>query len=115
MSFKDFIQKYKLKNNATSIIKTYQVLSSLGLSDAGIFLRDRLFEYDIRIHKLYPSKGTLWVCYVNENCFDSYGCSTSDKPSKIFITRNSQCLYSEYKIKVFQINEIFIVQVMFFI
>ena len=44
MSFNDFVHKYNLKNKATSNIKTPQVLSSLSLSDVGIYLRDVPFQ-----------------------------------------------------------------------
>ena len=39
MTFIEFIEEYK-KNKVTSNIKLQHVLSSLGLSDVGIFLRD---------------------------------------------------------------------------
>ena len=71
MTFNVFIKKCKLKNEATSNIKIQQVLSSLSLNDVGIFLRDGLFESDIGIVNLHPSRGTHWVCYINENYFDS--------------------------------------------
>ena len=40
MTFNDFVQKYNLKNKATSIIKIQKVLSSMGLNDERIYLRD---------------------------------------------------------------------------
>ena len=73
MTFNDFVRKYDLKNRATSNIKTQQVLSSLGLNDVGIYLRDGPFSSNIGVVNLHPSKGTHWVCYINENYFDSYG------------------------------------------
>ena len=99
MTFKDFVHEHSLKNKATSIIKIQQVLSSLSLNDAGIYLRDGTFESDIGIVNLHPSKGTHWVCYLNENYFDSYGCSPPKKLSKFVIKRNIYFLYSEYKIQ----------------
>ena len=99
MAFNDFIKKYKLKSKATSNIKIQQVLSSLSLKDVGIYLRDGPFSSDIGIVNLHPSKGTHWVCYINENYFDSYGCSPPMKLSKFIIKRNGYCLYSEYKIQ----------------
>ena len=99
MTFNDFIKKYKLKNKATSNIKIQQVLSSLSLNDVGIYLRDGPFSSDIGIVNLHPSKGTHWVCYINENYFDSYGCSPPKKLSKFIIKRNGYCLYSEYQIQ----------------
>ena len=58
MTFNEFIKNYKSKNKATSNKKAQQVLSSLGLSDVGIYLRDGPFQFDIGILKLHPSKGT---------------------------------------------------------
>ena len=75
MRLNDFIEKCKLKNNATSNIKVYQLLSSLNLIDVGIYFRDGPFSSDVGIVKLHPSKGTHWVCYINEKYFNSYGVS----------------------------------------
>ena len=99
ITFNDFIKKYKLKNIATSNIKIQQVLNSIGLNNVGIYLRDGPFESDIGIVSLHPAKGTHWVCYINENYFDSYGCSPPKKLSKFIIKRNGYCLYSEYQIQ----------------
>ena len=57
MSFNDFIHICKLRNIATS--KKQQVLSSLGLNDIGIYLRDGTFESDISIVILQPKKRTI--------------------------------------------------------
>ena len=99
MTFNDFVKKYNLKNKATSNIKIQQVLSSLSLKDVGIYLRDGPFSSDIGIVNLHPSKGTHWVCYINENYFDSYGFAPPKKLSKVIIKRYGHCLYSEYHIQ----------------
>ena len=99
MSFNDFVKKFDLKNKATSNIKIQQVLSSLSLNDVGIYSRDGPFSSDFGIVNLHPSKGTHWVCYINENYFDSYGCVPPKKLSKFIIKRNGYCLYSEYQIQ----------------
>ena len=99
ITFNEFLKKYNFKNKATSNMKIQQVLSSLSLNDVGIYLRDGLFKSDIGIVNLHPSKGTHWVCYVNENYFDSYGCISPKKLSKFIIKRNGYCLYSEYQIQ----------------
>ena len=99
LAFNEFIKKYNLKNKATSNIKIHQVLSSLSLNDVRIYLRDGLFSSDIGIVNLHPFKGTHWVCYINENYFDSYGCSPPKKLSKFIIKQNGYCLYSEYQIQ----------------
>ena len=99
MSFDDFVRKHNLKNKTTSNIKIQQVLCSIGLNNVGIYLRDGPFESDIGIVNLHPSKGTHWVCYINENFFDSYGCVRPKKLSKFIIKRNGHCLYSDYQIQ----------------
>ena len=81
--FNDFVHKYKLKNKVTSNIKIYEILKKIGLnSKVGIYLRDGPFLSDIGIVNLHPSEGTRWVCYINENYFDSNGCVCSKKQSK---------------------------------
>ena len=99
MTFNDFVNKYELKNKATSNIKIQQVLSSLSLNDIGIYLRDGPFESDIGTVNLHQPRGTHWVCYINKNYFDSYGCVPPKKLSKFNIKRNGYCLYSEYQIQ----------------
>ena len=99
MKFNDFVKKFDLKNKATSNIKIQQVLDSIGLNNVGIYLRDGPFKSDIGFVNLHPSKGTHWVCYINENYFDSYGCVPPKKLSKFIMKRNGHCLYSEYQIQ----------------
>ena len=74
MTFNDFILKYNLRNKATSNLKIQQVLDSIRLNNVGIFFRDGPFSSDIGIVNLHLFRGTHWVCYINENYFDSYGC-----------------------------------------
>ena len=88
-----------MKNKSTSIIKIHQVLSSLSLNDVGIYLRDGPFESDIGIVNLHQSRCTHWVCYINENYFDSYGCAPPKNLSNFIIKRNVYCLYSEHQIQ----------------
>ena len=98
MAFNDFVHKYNLKNKATSNSKLYEVLRNKGLdSKVGIYLRDEPFSSDTVIVNLNPSKGTHWVCYLNEKYFDSYGCVCPKKLPKFIIKRNGYCLYSEYQ------------------
>ena len=37
------------------------------------------FKSDQRIVNLHRSEGSKWVCYRNENYFDSYGCVCQKK------------------------------------
>ena len=99
MLFNDFVQKYNLKNKATSNVRIQKVLTSIGLDNVNIYLRDGPFSSDIGIVNLHPSKGTHWVCYIKENYFDSYGCVCPKNLSKFIIKRNGYCLYSDYQIQ----------------
>ena len=99
ITFNDFVKKHNLRNKATSNIKIQQVLNSIGLNNVNIYLRDGPFLSDIGILNLHPSKGTHWVCYINENYFDSYGVVCPKKLSKFTIKRNGYCIYSEYQIQ----------------
>ena len=99
MTFNEFVKKHNLKNKATSNIKIQQVLNSIGLNIVGIYLRDGPFSTDIGIVNLHPSKRSHWVCYINENYFDSYGVVCPKKLSKFIIKRNGYCLYSECQIQ----------------
>ena len=99
LTFNELIKKHNLKNKATSNIKIEKVLVSMRLNNVGIYLRDGPFEFDIGIVNLHPFKGTHWVCYTNENYFDSYGIVCPKKLSKFIIKRNGYCLNSEYQIQ----------------
>ena len=44
MSFNDFVKKFDLKNKATSNIKIQKVLTSIGLDNVKIYLRDGPFS-----------------------------------------------------------------------
>ena len=67
IKFKDFIHEHNLKNKPTSNVKIYQVLSSIGLDDVDIYLRDGPFLSDIAIVNLHPFRGGHWVAYINED------------------------------------------------
>ena len=99
MSFNDFVREHDLKNKSTLNIKIQKVLTSIGLDNVNNYLRNGPFSSDIGIVNLHPSKGTHWVCYINENYFDSYGCAPPKKLSKFIIKQNEYCLYSEYQIQ----------------
>ena len=99
ITFNDFVKKHNLKNKATSNIKLQQILNSIGLNNVNIYLRDGPFLSDVGILNLHRLKGTHWVCYINENYFDSFGCVPPKKLSKFIIKRNGYCLYSEYQIQ----------------
>ena len=99
ITFNECVKKNNLKNKATSYIKIQKVLTSIGLDNVKIYLRDGSFSSDIGIVNLHPSLGTHWVVYIDENYFDSYGCVPPKKLSKFFIKRKGYCLYSEIQIQ----------------
>ena len=100
MLFNDFFHQNNLKNKATNIIKTYEILKIKELdTKVEIYAKDRLLSTDIGIVNLHASKGTHWVRYTRENNFDSCGCVCPKKLSKLIRKRNEYCLYSEYKIR----------------
>ena len=114
MTFNEFVRKHILKNKATSK-KTQQVLSSLSLNDVRICLRDGPFSIDNGIVNIHSSRGTHWVYYVNENYFDSDGCSPPQNLSKFIIKRKNIVFIQNTRYKVLQINEILIVQFIVYI
>ena len=99
MTLNDFARKHNLKNKATSNVRRQQILSFLSLNDIGIYLGHGPFSSDIAIVNIHPSIGTHWVCYINENYFDGYGCVCPKKLSNIIIKRNGYSLYSDYQIQ----------------
>ena len=114
MLFNDFVFKHKLKNKATSNVKIYEVLKKIGLDKKiGIYSRDGPFSSDVGIVNLHPSKGTRWVCYINEKYFDSYGFVCPKNLSKFIIKRNGYCLYSEYQIQKMIVFVLVIVYIYF--
>ena len=77
MSFNEFIHKHKLKNEAASNSKIYQVLSFFSLNDIGIYLRDGPFKTNIGFVNQNPFRGTHWVSYMNEIFLFIWLCPTS--------------------------------------
>ena len=80
-----FINKFNLKNKATTNIKSYQVLSSIGLDNVRTSSRDGPIECEIGMANLHPKTGTQWMLYINEIYFDSYGCAPPQKFSEVII------------------------------
>ena len=74
LSFKDFVEKYGLKNEATSNVKIKEILKLMNITGCGIYMRDDKFNTTSGIVNTHPTKGTHWVMYKNQKYFDSYGC-----------------------------------------
>ena len=55
MIFNSFIEKYKIKNQATLNKKIQQVVCSISLNNVGIHLQAGLFRFDIGIVILHPN------------------------------------------------------------
>ena len=60
ISFRDFVEKYGLKNEATSNVKIKEILNELNIP-CGIYMRDDKFNTTSGIVNLHPSVGTHWV------------------------------------------------------
>ena len=71
---KTFVEKYELKNEATSNIKIKEILKLMNITECGIYMRKDKFTTPSGIVSLHPTKGTHWVMFVNEFYFDSDGC-----------------------------------------
>ena len=94
LSFKEFVNKYGIKNEATSIVEIKEILNLMNTS-CGIYMRDDKFITTSGIVNLHSTKGTHWVMFVNEFYFDSYGC-----PPPLNITKQiNNGIYSEYQIQ----------------
>ena len=94
LSFKEFDNKYGLKNEATSNVEIKEILILMNTS-CGIYMRDDKFITTSGIVNLHPTKGTHWVMFTNQNYFDSYGCPP---PTNILNHINND-IYSEYQIQ----------------
>ena len=101
LSFKQFVDKNGIKNEATSNVKIKEILDTLSafgilkLNSTGIYMRDDKFTTTSGTVNLHPTKGTHWVMFDNEFYFDSYGCPP---PTNIlnYITKG---VFSEYQIQ----------------
>ena len=94
LSFKEFVEKYRLKNEATSNVKIKEILQVLKVP-CGIYMRDDKFNTPSGIVKLHPSVGTHWVLYIHKYYFDSYGCP----PPLNIMKQIKNGFYSEYQIQ----------------
>ena len=90
----EFVEKYRLKNEATSNVKIKEILNEINIP-CEIYMRDDKFTTPSGTVNLHPTKGTQWVMFVNEFYFDSYGC-----PPPLNITSYiNNCFYSEKQIQ----------------
>ena len=64
-----------------------------------MYLRDGSFSSDVGNVNLHQLRGTYWVAYVNENYFDSSGCTPPQKLSGFIGNQNGHRFHSEYKIQ----------------
>ena len=106
ISFKEFVDKYGLKDEATSNVKIKEIIDILKIN-CGIYMRDDKFTTKSEIVNLHPTKGTHWVLFTEGTegtpCasrtgnfyFDSYGCP----PPVNIIKQIGKGQYSEYQIQ----------------
>ena len=98
LSFKEFVEKYGLKDEITSNVKIKEILNDLKIP-CGIYMRDDKFTTTSCIVNLHPSVGTHWVMYTNQNYFDSYGTPSPLKIMSFIKSAKLRGIYSEYKIQ----------------
>ena len=106
LSFKEFVEKYREKDEATSNVKIKEILDMLStqsasgafgilkLNSTGIYMRDDKFTTTSGIVNLHPTKGTHWVMFSDKFYFDSYGCA----PPTNILNHIKKGIYSEYQI-----------------
>ena len=94
LSFKEFVEKYGLKNEATSNVKIKEIPNELNIP-CGIYMRDDKFNTTSCIVNLHPTKGTHWVMFTNQNYFDSYGCP----PPTNILNHNNNGTHLEYQVQ----------------
>ena len=97
MLFEEFCRKYGLKNASTSSDEIYKVVKELGLNDFGIYTDNQKLKTKCGLINLdEKGRGTHWVCYYENNYFDSFGGPPSEnidrQLSKIYV-------YSTYQIQ----------------
>ena len=94
LSFKEFVETYGLKNEATSNVKIKEILVELNIP-CGIYMRDDKFNTTSGIVNLHPTKGTHWVMFSDKFFFDSYGCP----PPTNILNHIKKGIYSECQIQ----------------
>ena len=98
LSFKEFLAKYNLKDEATSNVKILNVVQQLDIPSK-VYMRDDPFTTKSGIVNLHPTKGTHWVMYTGKFYFDSYGCPPPTNILNQIKDKYGECIYSEYKIQ----------------
>ena len=94
-SFKEFVDKYGFKNEATFNVKIKEILGILKLNSTRIYMRDDQITTTSGIVNLHPTKGKHWVVFSDKFCFDSYGCP----PPTNILNHINFGIFSEYQIQ----------------
>ena len=81
ISSKDFIYFYFLKNTTTSKMKTNQERNKLEITRSEN-TRANTSEIMKGFVNFQATKGTHWVMFKCESCYDSFGCPPQEKSSK---------------------------------
>ena len=89
-SFKEFVDKCELKDEATCKVKKKEIPDELNIP-AGIYTRDDAFTTDSGIVNSLSTKGIHWVMFGNDFYFDSYGC-----PPPVNVVNQIERYFSEY-------------------
>ena len=81
LSFTNVVNIFKLKNKATSDTNIKEVPKGLELKTT-IYTRESKCTTNYGTLNFHPSRGTRWVSYIHEYCFDSYGTRTPNLLTK---------------------------------
>ena len=98
LSFKEFVERYEINNEATSNIKMKDIRDILKLNSTGIYMRDDKFTTTAGKVNLHPTKETHWVLFSNQNYFDSDGCPPPTNIKRFLLHNRKKGIYSEYQI-----------------
>ena len=102
LSFKEFLDRYELKDKATSNVKLNKNILDIFMNEmnihdpCGVYMRDAALATNSGIVKIHLTKGSHWVMFVDEFYFDSYGCPPSVKVmNHLNMSQVNRSIYSE--------------------
>ena len=98
ITFTEFFEKSKFKNQATSNLKMKEVSNKLGLNTKK-HMKNSNFKTNDGIVNLQPTLGAHWISYKNECYFDFFGCAPSKLLTDYNTKRKGTSVFSECEIQ----------------
>ena len=65
-----------------------------------IYMRDSKVPTKYGIDNLHPTKATHWICYIDMENFDRYGCPPPKVLTNFLVEKYRDCVFSEYTIEI---------------